>query len=317
MVKVAISGSSGNVAQEVFDALLETGKHEIVLLSRKDVPSEPLPSGVTQVRADYENVEGLTQALQGVHTLLCFIVSQSDPGNVSQKNLIDAAIKAGVKRYAPSEWATSSLEYLPWYEGKGEIRNYLEELNKDKTILEYSLFQPGLFTNYFAAPRQTAKHVVAYQLQIDFSNRRAIILEGGEDAPINLITVKDFANIVAQAVEYEGVWPVVGGIKGDEVTVGQLIAIGEKLRGGPFAIERLKPEDLKSGVVKSTWIPKINHPSLPVDQIESISQLFISGILLALSDGAYRVNDAWNRLLPDYTITRAEEFLGTVWRDEA
>ncbi|RVD86156.1 uncharacterized protein DFL_004446 [Arthrobotrys flagrans] len=316
MVKIAISGGTGNVAQEVFDALVVTGKHEIILLSRKDVPSTPLPPGVTQVKANYEDVEELVKVLQGVHTVLCFITSQSDPGNVSQRNLIDASVKAGVKRYAPSEWATSSLDYLPWYDGKGEIRKYLQDLNKDKQVLEYSLFQPGLFTNYFAAPHQTAKHVFAFPLQIDFANRRAIILEGGEDAPINLVTVEDFANLVALAVEYQGAWPLVGGIKGDEVTVRQLITIGEKIRGGPFAVEKLKAEDLKAGIVKSTWIPKINHPSLPAEQIESLSQGFTSGILLALSDGAYRVNDAWNRLLPDYKITQVEEFLTAVWHDK-
>jgi len=62
--------------------------------------------GVTWVKADYNDTSLLVQALQGVHTLLCFITPQSDPGNVSQKNLIDAAVKAGVKRYAPSEWAS-------------------------------------------------------------------------------------------------------------------------------------------------------------------------------------------------------------------
>ena len=46
------------------------------------------------------------EILRGVHTVLSFIVTALDPGNVSQKNLIDAAIRVGVKRFAPSEWAT-------------------------------------------------------------------------------------------------------------------------------------------------------------------------------------------------------------------
>jgi hypothetical protein len=55
---------------------------------------------------DYEDTEHLAQTLKGVQTLLCFITPQSDPGNTAQKNLIDAAIKANVVRYAPSEWAS-------------------------------------------------------------------------------------------------------------------------------------------------------------------------------------------------------------------
>lgn len=45
------------------------------------------------------------------------------------------------------------------------------------------------------------------------------------------ITAKDLANVVAKAVEHEGEWPVVGGIRGDEVTIGEIIALGEKIRG--------------------------------------------------------------------------------------
>lgn len=63
-------------------------------------------STAASTQVDYEDIAHLTQTLQGVHTLLCFITPQSDPGNCAQKNLIDAAVKAGVVRYAPSEWAT-------------------------------------------------------------------------------------------------------------------------------------------------------------------------------------------------------------------
>jgi hypothetical protein len=46
----------------------------------------------------------LTEALKGFHTVLSFVQLLSDPDQTSQKNLIDAAIQAGVKRFAPSEY---------------------------------------------------------------------------------------------------------------------------------------------------------------------------------------------------------------------
>ena len=61
---------------------------------------------MTWVKTSYQGLKELTEILKDVHTVLSFVVTQSDPGNVSQKNLIDAAIRAGVKRFAPSEWAT-------------------------------------------------------------------------------------------------------------------------------------------------------------------------------------------------------------------
>ncbi len=53
---------------------------------------------------DYGNPKLLVEALKGTHTVLSFIQILADPGQSSQKALIDAAITAGVKRFAPSEY---------------------------------------------------------------------------------------------------------------------------------------------------------------------------------------------------------------------
>jgi hypothetical protein len=69
-----------------------------------------------------------------VHTLLSFVTEQEGAESPIQKRLITAAVQAGVKRFAPSEWATSTTQHLPWYAYKAEIRRYLAELNKDKKV---------------------------------------------------------------------------------------------------------------------------------------------------------------------------------------
>jgi uncharacterized protein YbjT (DUF2867 family) len=61
--------------------------------------------GVTWVKTDYEDPEQLSKILRGVDTVLSFITTHLDPGSVAQKGLIDAAVRAGVRRFAPSEWA--------------------------------------------------------------------------------------------------------------------------------------------------------------------------------------------------------------------
>ena len=98
-------------------------------------------------------------------------------------------------------------------------------------VLEYTLFCPGIFTNYYTYPYSSATHLNIFELDIDFHKRRALVLEGGDDDRVTLTTVKDVAQIVAKAVEYKGQWPVVGGINGCELAVGEILAIGEKIRG--------------------------------------------------------------------------------------
>ena len=70
----------------------------------QDSGHDPIP-GATWATVQYDNQEQLAAALAGVHTVLSFIVAHQDPGSIAQKTLVDAAVQAGVKRFAPSEWA--------------------------------------------------------------------------------------------------------------------------------------------------------------------------------------------------------------------
>ncbi|KAK4099539.1 NAD(P)-binding protein [Parathielavia hyrcaniae] len=315
MVKIAIAGGSGNVGQEIIDALVARKMHEIILLSRKNAPSEYAVPGVTWATTNYKNAEQLAKILEGVDTVLSFISVATDPGNMTQRNLIEAAVSAGVRRFAPSEWAGSdSKEGMPWNDGKLEIRKHLQALNQHGKVLEYCLFQPGMFVNYLTYPYQSARHIQMMQTPIDYDNCRALMVEGSDDARVSLNTAQDVANLVARAVEYEGEWPTVGGIRGSELTLGQVVELGERVRGRPFTVERPKADDLRAGVVRSSWLPKPTHPSLTPEQVETQAGAMTAGILLGLAAGALQVSDEWNKLLPDVEFAKAEDFLAEAWR---
>lgn len=87
------------------------------------------------------------------------------------------------------------------------------------------------------------------------------------------------------------------------------------LGGKPFAIEHVKAQDLEAGTWKTSWVPAIEHPSIPPEQVEALSGFFTSSILLAVNDNQLHVSDdTWNRLLPDYKFTDINEFLTEAWR---
>jgi hypothetical protein len=69
-------------------------------------------------------------------------------------------------------------------------------------------------------------------------------------------------------------------------------------------------------VVKSSWLPKAEHPSLSPEHVEELATSFLAGILLGVSAGAFSVSDEWNQLLSDYRFTPAGEFLSEAWRDK-
>lgn len=74
------------------------------MLIGQDNPTDIAP-GTEWRKIDYEDVAQLADALKGVHTVLSFIAGAGDSAYLPQKVLIDASIQAGVKRFAPSEWA--------------------------------------------------------------------------------------------------------------------------------------------------------------------------------------------------------------------
>jgi hypothetical protein len=120
---------------------------------------------------------------------------------------------------------------LPWYSYKSTTRDYLASLNAEKKVLEYCLFQPGLFTNYLVAPYKSAKHLTMFSTPYDFNLRRMLVVDGGEGNMITLTAVQDLAKVVVKAVEYDGVWPVDGGMVGSKVSIGELVGLGERVRG--------------------------------------------------------------------------------------
>ncbi|KAF2799375.1 NAD(P)-binding protein [Melanomma pulvis-pyrius CBS 109.77] len=313
MVKIAVAGGSGQVAHEIIDALIATGKHEITILSRNASAGDSAP-GVMWRAVNYDDKSSLVGALQGIHTVLSFIQLLSDPENKSQKTLIDAAIVAGVNRFAPSEWGSSGTVDMPWWTGKEEVREYLKKVNEKGKVLQYTLIQPGLFLDYLASPYKTAKHVAPLDTMFDFQNRRAIVVEG-YDAIMTLTTAEDLAAVVAGAVDYDGEWPEIGGISGNRIPISQILKIGEEVRGRPFTIETVKLDDLENGELKTSWILGKRHKAFAGDDDEAARMLktVLIGMLLSSTKGAWDVSDEFNRLLPDYNFTQAEDFLTQVW----
>lgn len=192
----------------------------------------------------------------------------------------------------------------------------MKEVNKDKKVLEYTLFQPGGFLNYLAAPQKTTKHITPLGLHIDFQNARVLVVDGHLDDPLTFTAVQDLGAVVARAVEFEGEWPVIGGISGNRNSIGELLQLGEKILGKKFEVERIPVAALEAGEPGTSWLPGLDHPSLsslPEEQKPAVAKQFWSAYLLSTTKGAWTVSDEWNRLLPDLKYIGTEEFLTEWW----
>lgn len=48
-------------------------------------------------------------------------------------SLTDGCVKAGVKRFAPSEWVVKKFDHMFWYNFKLDARSYLAEVRPTST----------------------------------------------------------------------------------------------------------------------------------------------------------------------------------------
>ncbi|KAH8697118.1 hypothetical protein BGW36DRAFT_377972 [Talaromyces proteolyticus] len=310
MVHVVFVGGGGNVGRDIVDEIVKQGEHQVTVFSRKTIP-DLTESGVNVVTIkNYSDQDELTSALRGVHTVLSFI--SWDPGNVAQKSLIGACIAAGVKRFAPTQWGIRSKSGFPGYAPKDEVHEYLQQLNADGPVLEYCLFQPGVFMNYLAHPLQTAKHLYISGTHIDVVKKHVLIVEDGE-AWYTYTTIQDTAKVVARALSYPGKWPETGGFYGGRAREKDVVKLVEEIKGEPFERHVLRIADLEKGEFNSSWIPVNDHPNMPPEfKGEGIMRQILPAFLLAAHRGAADVDPVWNSLLPDLQLEDVETFLRRV-----
>lgn len=69
----------------------------------KTAPESCTP-GLSWRMVDYDDEAGISEALAGIHTLLSFVQPLADMEGCVQKTFVNAAILAGVKRFAPSKY---------------------------------------------------------------------------------------------------------------------------------------------------------------------------------------------------------------------
>ncbi|KAF4962383.1 hypothetical protein FSARC_9549 [Fusarium sarcochroum] len=252
MVVVAVAGGLGELGGLITEALKNTGKHEVYVLSRRTPPEQPewtsSLSGKSYnpvLETDYTSVEKLTEILtiHKIHTVVCALSMSSESASTSQLRLVQAAEDTpSVKRFLPSEFNVNydlPDDVLPYPPKEFHIasRRALE-----KTSLEFSYVYPGMFMDYFGLP-----HVPSVLRDICFvvdpeAGRAAIA--GNGDARMATCRTVDVARYLALSLDLEK-WPRVLKIVTSTVSINDLVVLYEKALKRKVTVEYQPVEALK------------------------------------------------------------------------
>jgi hypothetical protein len=212
----------------------------------------------------------------------------------------------------PSKNESGIEPYVP----KDKVVTYLSSINKDAPKIEYCLFQPSIFMDYFAHPYPLSPNLHTWPFFLDFHKRRAMILDKG-DQPIVVTAISDISKMLALALDDPKPWPAVGGMRGARTTINELLELGKKIRGGEWQIEHVKGGDIERGELKTSWIPPMTHPAIPDEQREVFSREFVIMFFKGILRGAWDVSDEWNKRHPDFKFVGLEEHLTKAWEGKS
>ncbi|KEF52880.1 uncharacterized protein A1O9_11298 [Exophiala aquamarina CBS 119918] len=131
--KVILIGGAGTLGSVILQSLLALSTFEVSILSRISSKAS-FPASVSVITADYDSEDDLVRAFKGQDAIVSAV---GGAGFTQQKGFVIAAIKAGVKRFVPSEYSTNTRSdavrsLVPLFEAKQEILTLLHEKESTK-----------------------------------------------------------------------------------------------------------------------------------------------------------------------------------------
>lgn len=260
MMKVAIAGSNG-LAQMIANFIETTTSHQFVLLSRRVCPwrascqqdeltQKQTHQGLTQrgwqiLVTDYENSADLQFKLAGVDVVISTITGRA------QLALIDAAAVSHVRRFIASEFAglpSSRPINDPFDQGRHIALQRLAHLAPSGMIS--TVFSCGIFYERFgvggmaAAQLGLSSHIAGEgEYLMSFRHCRAEIPYNSIAIPppyVCMTSAQDVARAVVAALDLTS-WPEVFQLRGDRLTVEQIVGIAEQVRGTSTSTNLLLP----------------------------------------------------------------------------
>lgn len=152
--RVAVIGAAGQVGTTLTKGLLSLG-HEVVVLTRgrsgnsddKLAGYEALGARIEAV-ADMQDVSLMAKALKGIDILICAVPGSKEIITNAQPVWLDAAVKAGVKRFVPTEFGCHTQALAM---GEGEVFDNKKQFHEKlfKADIGWTLFYNGGIFDYF------------------------------------------------------------------------------------------------------------------------------------------------------------------------
>lgn len=148
---VVIIGAGGNLGPSVLKAFLDDQSYKVTVLSRAS-STATFPDNVKVIKTDYSHAS-LLDAFKNQDAIISVV-----PGDkfAQQKDIIDAAVESGVKRFFPSEFGNDPESdemraRVPLFFLKKQTADYLREVSAKNPDFTYTLLSTGPFFDWVSS----------------------------------------------------------------------------------------------------------------------------------------------------------------------
>ncbi|MDY0903320.1 NmrA family NAD(P)-binding protein [Pedobacter sp. CFBP9032] len=289
---ILVAGATGNLGSMISLALVKRGAVVKALVRNdSDVTKTSIlkDAGIEVIPVNYDDVENLRKACEGVNCLVSALAGLSDVILATQKNLLDAALSAGVKRFIPSDFCTDYNALIPGENRNFDLRREFKE-HIDKTDISTTSIFNGAFAD-----------ILKYNTPILNLKNKTIGYWGDKaDCKLDFTTVKNTAAFTSEVALQEQT-PRNLHIASFQISPKILSELIESITRQTYTVHKLGEMDQLSDSIK------LQRASNPSGEMELYSKWQQSQYLYSMYSTQHSVID--NNRYGNLEWTSASEFL--------
>ena len=225
---IILAGATGNLGGRIARAILERGANVRAVVRHNSDPNkveELRKRGAAIAEVDFDSVPELTRACSGGSCVISALSGLRDVIVETQTLLLDAAVKAGVPRFIPSDFAIDFTKLPPGTNRNLDLRREFHE-RLDKAPIEATSILNGMFTDLLTGQAP----IILFKLH------RVVYWEDA-DQRLDFTTIDDTSEFTAAAA-LDHSTPRFLRIAGDQISARALVEIASEVTGGKFHLFR-------------------------------------------------------------------------------
>jgi len=225
---IVIAGATGNLGGRIAKAILSKGGKVRALVRQNSDPikvEDLRNQGVDIVEVDFNNIPELTDACRGGSCVVSALSGLREVIVETQAFLLDAAVKANVPRFIPSDYSIDFTKLHPGTNRNLDLRREFQE-RIDKSPIGATSILNGMFA-----------HLLTGEAPVVIFKIKRVVYWGDADQSLDFTTIDNAAEYTAAAA-IDSTTPRFLRIAGDQISARGLADAASEVTNEKFKLLR-------------------------------------------------------------------------------